>query len=82
MVFQEDFTDEYNLTSIKVLQELFQMAGIDFVKLMNMHRFADKKLTEDDYVYVQGLQGLKWRLEALSKIDKGFDLTYYYFDPN
>lgn len=73
MVIQEDFAEEYNLTSIKTLIDMFDTVGIDYLKLINMHRFGDNKLTEDDYVYVQGIEGLKWRLEALGKIDKGFD---------
>ena len=71
MVFQEDFTEEYNLTSVKDLKDDFAAINIDFLKLINAHKFSDKKLTEKDYIYVQGLEGLKWRLKALGEIDKG-----------
>lgn len=74
MVVQEDFAEEYNLTTNKVLMDLFGAIGLDFLELVNLHRFRDKKLTEEDHIYVQGLEGLKWRLEALGKIDKGLDL--------
>lgn len=76
MVVHEDFTEEYNLTSNEALVELFDIIGVDFMKLLNSHKFNDKQLSKDDYVYVQGLEGLKWRLEALQKIDKGFEYFY------
>lgn len=78
MVIQEDFTEEYNLTSVRELKEIFSTIGIDYLHLINMHKFYDSKLTEDDFVYVQGLEGLKWRLKALGKIDEGFDNLLYY----
>lgn len=76
MVVQEDFAEEYEHTSIKTLMEFFDAASIDFLQLINTHKFESTKLTDRDHIYVQGLEGLKWRLDALQKIEKGFDNTF------